>query len=151
MSGRNKLSLFHSVIFNFLIGNGDAHGKNFSILYEEGAVESLSPFYDQMCTVVYSNAHEAKMAMKLGGKYRFRDVTARHWEKLGEALGFRPDFVRRQVLTMNDKIVEAVAVLSGELNKNPETKSPIYERITSVINSDQAQMRNLKQPQYTDR
>ena len=77
------------------------------------------------------------MAMKLGGKYRFRDVTAWHWEKLGEALGFRPDFVRRQVLTMNDRIVEAAVVLSGELNKNPETKSPIYERITSVINSDQ--------------
>ena len=52
---------------------------------------------------------------------------------------------------MNDKIVEAAAVLPGELNKNPETKSPIYERITSVINSDQAQMRNLKQHQYTDR
>ena len=72
------------------------------------------------------------MAMKLGGKYRFRDVTARHWEKLGEALGFRPDFVRRQVLTMNGKIVEAAAVLSGELNKNPETKSLIYERITGI-------------------
>ena len=89
--------------------------------------------------------------MKLGGKYRFRDVTARHWKKLGEALGFRPDFVRRQVLAMNDKIVEAAAVLSGELNKNPETNSLIYERITSVINSDQAQRRNLKQHRYTDR
>jgi len=61
MSGRNKLFLFHGVIFNFLIGNGDAHGKNFSILYEEGAAESLSPFYDLMCTVVYSNAHKAEM------------------------------------------------------------------------------------------
>ena len=89
--------------------------------------------------------------MKLGRKYRFRNVTARHWEKLGEALGFRPDFVRRQVLTMNDNIVETAAVLSDELNKNPETKSPIYERTTSVINSDQAQMRNLKQHQDTDR
>ena len=76
-----------------------------------------------MCTVVYSNAHKAKMARMLGGKYRFRDVTARHWEKLGEALAFRPDFVRRQVLTMNDKIVEAAAVLSGGLNKNPKTAS----------------------------
>ena len=151
MSGRNKLSLFHGVIFNFLIGNGDAHGKNFSILYEKGTAESLSPFYDLMCTVVYSNVHKAKMAMKLGGKYRFRDVTARHWEKLGEALGFRPDFVRHQVLTMNNRIVEAAAVLLGELNKNPETKSLIYERIASVINSERAQMRNLKQPQYTDR
>lgn len=146
MPGRNKLSLFQGVVFNFLIGNGDAHGKNFSILYEEGEVESLSPFYDLMCTVVYStNAHKAKMAMKLGGKYRFKDVTARHWEKLGGALGFRPDFVRRQILTMNDRVVEVAALLSGELNKNPKTASPIYERITATINSNQAQMKNLKQ------
>ena len=89
-----------------------------------------------MCTVVYSNAHKAEMAMKLGVKYRFRDVTARHWEKLSEALGFRPDFVRRQISTRNDKIVEAAVLLSGELNKNPETASPTYERITSVINSN---------------
>ena len=151
MSGMNKLSLFHGVIFNFLIGNGDAHGKNFSILYEDGAMESLSPFYDLMCTVVYSNIYKAKMAMKLGGEYRFRDVTARQWEKLGETLGFRLDFLRRQVLTMNDRVVEAAAVLSAELSKNPETKSPLYERITSVINSNQARIGNLEKHQYTDR
>ena len=150
MSGRNKLSLFHGVVFNFLIGNGDAHGKNFSILYEEGEAESLSPFYDLMCTVVYSNAYKARMAMKLGGKYKFKDVAARHWEKLGSALGFRADFVRRQVLIMNDRIVEAAVRLSGELNEKPETASPIYEKITDVINSNQAPMKNLKQLQHTD-
>ena len=76
------------------------------------------------------------MAIKLGGKYRFKDVGARHWEKLGKALGFRSDFVRRQISTMKDRVVEAAALLSGELNKNPETASPIYERITAVINSN---------------
>ena len=143
MSGRNRLSLFQGVVFNFLIGNGDAHGKNFSILYEEGSAESLSPFYDLMCTVVYSDSYKAKMAMKLGGKYRFRDVTARHWEKLGESLGFRPDFLRRQVLTMKEKVIKAAPVLSDELNKNPETESPIYEEITSVINSNQLRISTM--------
>ena len=150
MSGRNMLSFFHGVVFNFLIGNGDAHGKNFSILYEEGAAESLSPFYDLMCTVIYSNAYKARMAMKLGGKYKFKDVTARHWEKLGDALGFRADFVRRQVLIMNGRIVEAATRLSSELNEKPETASPIYEKIIAVINSNQAPMKNLKQLQHAD-
>lgn len=150
MSGSNMLSLFHGIVFNFLIGNGDAHGKNFSILYEEGAAESLSPFYDLMCTVVYSNAYKARMAMKLGGKYKFKDVTARHWEKLGDALGFRTDFVRRQVLIMKDRIVEAATRLSGELNEKPETASSIYEKIIAVINSNQAPMKNLKQLQHAD-
>ena len=103
-----------------------------------------------MCTVVYSNAYKAKMAMKLGGKYKFKDITARHWEKLGAALGFRADFVRRQVLIMNGRIVEAAARLSGELNEKPETASPIYGEITDVINSNQAPVKNLKQLQHAD-
>ncbi|HTO35494.1 MAG TPA: type II toxin-antitoxin system HipA family toxin, partial [Flavobacterium sp.] len=40
------------VIFNFIIGNCDAHGKNYSLLYEKGS-SKLSPIYDAICTLVY--------------------------------------------------------------------------------------------------
>jgi serine/threonine-protein kinase HipA len=60
MAGRSKLILLQGVIFNYLIGNGDARGKNFSLLFE-GEAESLAPFYDLLSTVVYSNPFKAKM------------------------------------------------------------------------------------------
>ncbi len=64
MASKNKIILLEGIIFNFLIGNGDAHGKNFSLLYDKN-IELLAPFYDLMNTVVYSNRFKVKMAMKI--------------------------------------------------------------------------------------
>ena len=52
------------MVFNFMIGNGDAHGKNFSFLYADGQTR-FAPFYDLVCTQAYSNL-SADMTMKIG-------------------------------------------------------------------------------------
>ncbi len=49
--------LLDAVIYSWLVGNNDAHGKNFSLLYTGGGPEDvetrLSPLYDIVCTVYY--------------------------------------------------------------------------------------------------
>ena len=40
------------LIFNVLIGNADAHGKNYSILYHKGN-RRLAPLYDLVCTLAW--------------------------------------------------------------------------------------------------
>ena len=51
-SAPNTLRLLDFVVFNALIGNHDAHAKNFSLLYTlQGAV--LAPMYDALSTAVY--------------------------------------------------------------------------------------------------
>lgn len=141
MAGKNKLLFLQGVIFNFLIGNSDAHGKNFSILYK-GKSESLAPFYDLLSTLVYCNPFKAKMAMKICQKDKFKEVTISQWKKLADILGLRPDFVQRQVLTLSDKVVKAATSLYSELNQDPKTASPIYERIMAVIINNNRQMIN---------
>jgi serine/threonine-protein kinase HipA len=136
MAGKNKITLLQGVIFNFLIGNGDAHGKNFSILYD-GESESLAPFYDLLNTIVYSNSFKARMAMKLNGKYKFNEVALRHFDGLSEAIGFKPDFTRKQIHALSNTVVKAAASLCTELNSNPKTASPIYEKIRAVIAKNQ--------------
>jgi MFS superfamily sulfate permease-like transporter len=55
---------FVVVIFNVIAGNADAHGKNFSILYDaEGP--RLAPLYDLLATVAYPDL-SPKFAMKIG-------------------------------------------------------------------------------------
>ena len=39
-----------------------------------------------------------KMAMKLGSKYRFSEVMARHWGQFASEAGLSPAQVRRRVL-----------------------------------------------------
>ena len=133
MAGKNKITLLEGLLFNFLVGNGDAHGKNFSILFEEGGAERLAPFYDILCTQVYSNYHKGKMAMKLGGQYRFKDIGIRHFDKLAEENSFREDYVRKVLVQMINRIAHGATDLWSELNKDTCTASPVYEKIVGQV------------------
>jgi serine/threonine-protein kinase HipA len=139
MAGRNKITLLHGVIFNVLIGNGDAHGKNFSLLYD-GEAEMLAPFYDLLCTLVYADRFKAKMAMKIGGTYKFQDVYNRHWLKLADAIGVRRDFMKRQVLAIAHAVHREAGSLHQALNADELTASPVYDRIMSVVSQNYKQL-----------
>jgi serine/threonine-protein kinase HipA len=76
------MSIIRIALFNYIIGNADAHGKNFSFLFTKDGIK-LAPFYDLLSTEVYPNL-SAKMAMKIGGKYHPKDVFRRHWHELAE-------------------------------------------------------------------
>jgi serine/threonine-protein kinase HipA len=79
-----------AVIYNHLVGNNDAHGKNFSLLYkplEKGGRETgLSPLYDIVSTAYYPELSR-HIAMKIGGEYSFQKIVARDFEQLAEEAG----------------------------------------------------------------
>ena len=56
------LDFTRRVVFSSLIGNGDLHLKNVSLLYENPRQPTLSPAYDFLCT----RAHVANDALALG-------------------------------------------------------------------------------------
>ncbi|MGE0706143.1 MAG: type II toxin-antitoxin system HipA family toxin, partial [Vicinamibacterales bacterium] len=57
------LAFLDAAIFNLIVGNADAHGKNFSLLYQTSGV-SLAPFYDLFSTVAYPDLSPS-VAMKI--------------------------------------------------------------------------------------
>lgn len=97
-SAPQVLRLLDYVIFNALIGNHDAHAKNFSLLYS-GKVPVLAPFYDTLSTAVYPTL-TSKMAMKIGSKYKFSEVQARHWDQFAEGAGLAKAQARRRILEL---------------------------------------------------
>lgn len=92
------LRLLDYVVFNALIGNHDAHAKNFSLLYASGA-PVLAPLYDALSTAVYPNL-TPRMAMKIGSKYKFSEVQARHWEQFAVAVGLSKALARKRILAL---------------------------------------------------
>ncbi len=70
-----KVKLFRLVLFNFLVGNEDAHLKNFTLITRNNKVE-LSPAYDLLnTTIVLRGANIEEMALPLAGKKRKIDST----------------------------------------------------------------------------
>jgi serine/threonine-protein kinase HipA len=114
------LKLLDYVIFNALIGNHDAHGKNSALLYTaQGTV--LAPFYDVLATAVYPNLTD-KMAMKIGSKYRFTEVQVRHWERFATEAGLSPAQVKKRILNIAQRLPDlaenTIALFEAEGNSH---------------------------------
>jgi serine/threonine-protein kinase HipA len=105
-SAPQVLRLLDAVVFNALIGNHDAHAKNFSLLYagqSKNVAPTLAPLYDMLCTAVYEHL-TPKMAMKLGSKYKFTEVQARHWEQFAQAAGLSKAQTKKRVLQIAQQL-----------------------------------------------
>lgn len=129
--------LLDAVIFNYLAGNNDAHGKNFSLLYPGSRTEDfqvrLAPLYDIVSTIYYPELSR-EMAMKLGGEYSSERVTPGNFEKLAEEAGLAKPLVRRRVPELADAILTAIPTL--------DATNPVAEGVAALIKkrSEKAQI-----------
>ena len=129
-SALHTLKLLDFVVFNALIGNHDAHGKNFSLLYTPaGAV--LAPLYDALSTAVYPALTE-KMAMKIGSKYKFSEVMAPHWEQFAVDAALSPAQVKKRILDIARRLPDlARATLATFQGKGH--RHPVINQIVALI------------------
>lgn len=124
------LRLLDYVIFNTLIGNNDAHAKNFSLLYR-GKIPVLAPFYDVLSTAVYPGL-TPKMAMKIGSKYKFSEVQRRHWDQFAEETRLSKLQTKKRILEM----AKLLPVTARALQSSPDKRFSgvrLVERIVTLI------------------
>lgn len=103
--------LLDAVIYNFLVGNNDAHGKNFSLVYygvgtAHGQIR-LAPLYDVVSTVFYPEL-STEMAMRIGREYSPDKVTPKDFELLAEEAGLARPMVRRRVSELAETVIASL-------------------------------------------
>ena len=126
----DRLAFLNIVIFNYLIGNADAHGKNFSFLHEKGKPR-LAPAYDLLCTAVYPDL-SAKMAMRISGKYLPDQVALRHWHRLVVDTAGAKRAMEKTLADMAKKTTDQASQLRAELAESG-VRSEIFDAILGVI------------------
>lgn len=89
------------LVFIIAIGNGDAHHKNWSLLYPDGLHATLSPAYDLVSTLQY--IPNDTLALNLARSKRFEDVSLQAFERLARKL----DIESTAVLPVVKSAVEA--------------------------------------------
>ena len=127
----DQIKFLNMIIFNYLIGNTDAHGKNFSLLYT-GKKPELAPAYDLLCTAIYPNLSE-KMAMKIGGKYKPRDIYRRRFYKLVPDTKSAQATMDKQITKMTGSIIDTAEKLKSDLESDG-LNSDVFDKIIKVIN-----------------
>ncbi|HEU5472034.1 MAG TPA: type II toxin-antitoxin system HipA family toxin [Actinophytocola sp.] len=76
------------VAFNVLVSNGDAHLKNWSLIYSHPRIPTLSPVYDLVATGYYKIDDEPEdLGLKFGGTRRFDQVNLGFFKRLQDRLG----------------------------------------------------------------
>lgn len=107
------LRLLDAAVFNVLVGNADAHGKNYSLLYTDAGPD-LAPLYDLMCTAAYPEVH-GKLAMKVGGRSTLEAFTGDTWSVFAREVGLGAPFVRRRAAALAREALARIGPVADEL------------------------------------
>ncbi|MFI3244640.1 MAG: type II toxin-antitoxin system HipA family toxin, partial [Akkermansia sp.] len=106
-----RQEMLKRLVFNYLIGNNDAHGKNFSFLYERAGSVVLSPAYDILCTQVYPGI-STEMAMLIGKQYRHQEVSLKDWQLLAKDCGLDFSILRSLAMTQAERLPDLLRDLA---------------------------------------
>ena len=71
--------------FNALVGNADAHLKNWSLIYPDGRTPQLAPAYDLVATIPYIPGDG--LALSLGNTKEFRQIDLERFHRFAEKAG----------------------------------------------------------------
>jgi serine/threonine-protein kinase HipA len=147
---RDALKLLDALVLSFLIGNNDAHGKNYSLLYlPDSPQATLSPAYDLLSTVVYPGLSR-KMAMSIGGEYRSDYVQSRHLNQLLEQAGLGPAAARRRIRRLANAAPAAARQAQTSLAADG-WDAPVLARIVETVDRRAARTLEIAAPVRRDR
>jgi serine/threonine-protein kinase HipA len=126
--GRDKRRLMSWVICNYIIGNADTHAKQLSLMLMPGSTR-LSPFYDLVCTSMYSD-YPDELVLRIGGEKDPRKLTRRHWQRL----------------TRDARMAEHLTeqLLARILRKTPTALAEAKARIRPLDAAEQKLLRNIE-------
>jgi serine/threonine-protein kinase HipA len=130
-------------MFNFLIGNADAHGKNLSFVYDQGAVR-LAPFYDLLSTAAYEGQVNNKFAMRMGKQKDPRYLSASDLAGFAQQAGIGKRAVFAELKGLIDRIEKGAKVLLDSFVEKGRHRI-IALRIAHVITGRIDKVRHLLQ------
>lgn len=123
---RDVLKLTDAAIFNLIIGNADAHAKNFSLLHA-GATVRLAPLYDLLSTISYPEL-SAKLAMKIAKEATLEEIEPRHWDRFAKDIGIGAPYLRRRIGQLCQAVLDQISAVDSSLTGS----LPTDERFTDL-------------------
>lgn len=126
----DQLRLWNRIVYNFVLGNTDAHIKNYSLLYDphmEGI--SLAPAYDMISTVIYESATK-DMSFNIGGMRNLDSIDEESFKSLAAKVGIGEKIAMSNYHKVLDQFENAIKESAKELHETGfDNATDIAERI----------------------
>jgi serine/threonine-protein kinase HipA len=121
--------------FNWLIAGTDGHAKNYSVLIGSESSIRLAPIYDIASALPYPakfNPYKTRLAMKVGGEYRIRNIGKNEWRKLAADVGIDRDKLLNRLVEFAKRLPD-ISVDAGRQLANEGLKHPILPQLVDSI------------------
>ena len=146
------LQIFRWALFNFLVGNNDAHLKNLSFSALPSGL-ALMPHYDLLSTIIYEGAGkhmDAELSQPMGNAKTYKQVTRNDILAFAEEIGLKANIAKREIEKMIQKIEPGCRQLIKEVEALPNYESKagelrVLRKIENLaVKEFCAQLRNLQ-------
>jgi serine/threonine-protein kinase HipA len=107
------LEVARRLAVNILMGNGDAHLKNHSLIYTDGLTGSISPAYDLVATFLYDGSGD--LALKFRSTHNAAIVELSRFERAAELCGIPSKIVRKAIFDTVKQAAETWKPLLADL------------------------------------
>jgi serine/threonine-protein kinase HipA len=127
---KSLLEFSRRLAFNYVIGNGDAHLKNWSLLYADPRRPVLSPAYDLVATAIYRpTGRPEDLGLKFAKSRRFESVTLDSFERLERKVNATGVGLRDAAYEVIHKTLSSWAEVEEVLKDSPWLQHSINEGI----------------------
>jgi len=136
-----KLQLLDWAIFNLIIGNSDAHGKNISFFVDKNGI-SIAPHYDMLCILMHEGV-DHEMAMGFGDEFDPEQIKGYPLREFSDDIGLNSKLVSERIKLLCKNVQNILAHIqmdAGILSDNEKAfiqklNKLIMERTTCLSNS----------------
>ena len=121
------------LVLNVLLGNGDAHIKNWSLIYRTPNKPRLAPAYDLVSTVAWTQ-HDQTIALNMAGTKRFDAIGLNTFNAFFQRLGL-PRQVREELLAEVRTTTRRILDVWGGLYEGNGVPAGLMQRVEAHMQS----------------
>ena len=124
-------------VFNYLVGNADAHAKNLSFLYGLDNTSRLSPFYDLIAIHAWpSHIFNHNLAMSIGGESDVHKVKRSHWEQLADDCAIPFNQFDNAIGKLSEGVIDAFERAKNRF-ENEHGEYPAFQQVKEALLKNQ--------------
>lgn len=124
--------LLQAAAFNVLIGNGDAHGKNLSLIHGKDGSLRMAPLYDLLCTAFYG---DDRLAMHIDDVRRIDRVSGDRLVNEAVGWGLPRGDAEEIVIDLLTRAPEAIESALESIENLPSEIPSILQRQLRILSS----------------
>lgn len=92
-------------IFNLIIGNSDAHGKNLSFFISKEGI-SLTPFYDILNILIYDGVFNTELAMAIDDEFVIKNISSYDIASFSYMLQSNPQIANKEFTNISNTLLK---------------------------------------------